>query len=887
MLQRFLNMFRSRRLDRELRDELRFHLDALEAEHRARGLTAEEARAAARRDMGGLAQVTEAYREQRGLPFVEVLWRDVRFGARALGRTPGLSAAVVATLAIGIGATTAIFAIVNGVLLEPLAYPEPARLVSLTHRSGADTTDIPSAPYLYYTFREQSRTLEAVGLWRTGTSTVTGLERPEQVEALGVTHDAMAALGVAPLAGRPFSAKDDEPNSPPTAILMYGYWQRRFGGDRSIVGRRLTIDGQACDVIAVMPRSFRFLDVDVDVVQPFQFDRSQVSLGRYIFNSLARLKPGVTIADASADLARLVPVAIETFPPPPGYRREQFMRRPMLPQLRPLKDAVVGDVGRMLWVLMASLALLLVLAAANVANLLVVRADGRQQELAVRAALGASRARIAGELLTESLLLGLAAGLAGLAVAFAALRAIVAWGPSNLPRSADIAIDGPVLLFTLAAALIAGVLLGLLPARKATVAPAAALRSGGRSASEARDRLRVRASLVVVQVGIALVLLVGSGLMIRTFVALTRVDPGFTRPEEVQLVRIEVFTPEPERTTRTQQAIVDRIGAIPGVSGVAYADLAPLGARNSGSDTVLMIDGPAPPPGRPRPLRRFEFISPGLFRTLGTPIVAGRDLSWTDLYERRPVAIVSERIAREEWQSAAAALGKRVRASPADPWREIVGVAGDLHDDGMSAPPAPIVYFPALLGQFWGSPWNVFGRATFVIRSTRAGSEPFLREVERAVWDVNPDLPLGQVRTLAADYDRSLARISFTLALLLLAGAMGLILGFIGIYGVIAHGVAQRAREIGIRLALGAQRTQIERLFVRHGLVLAGIGVAAGVAAAVPGMRVMSALLFGVTPLDPLTYAVIVPVVLLVAALAAYVPARRAMRVNPIDTLRA
>jgi putative ABC transport system permease protein len=887
MVQRFLNMFRRRRLDRQLHEELQYHLDALEEEHRARGLSGNDARAAARRDMGSLAQVTEAYREQRGLPRLDILWRDVRFGARSLRRTPGLSAAVIATLAIAIGATTAVFAIVNGVLLEPLPYPNPAALVALTHRSAADTTDIPSAPYLYFTFREQNRTLDSIGLWRTFNSTITGLERPEQVRTVGMTSDVLTVLGIAPLAGRSFSRADEDPGSPPTAILTYGYWQRRFGGDPSIVGRRLVINGQSSDVIGAMPRTFRFLDIDADVLLPFQLDRSQVTLGRYVFQSIARLKAGATADAAMSDLARLVPIAVETFPPPAGYRREQFGRNLMMPRLTPLKDALVAEVARMLWVLMASLALLLVLASANVANLLVVRADGRRQELAVRAALGASRARIVGELLTESLLLGVAAGLVGLAFAFGALRLVIAWGPADLPRVGDISIDGAVLLFTLGIALLAGAVLGLLPARKATALPGVALRSSRRSITDGRDRLRLRGVLVAVQVAIAVVLLVGSGLMIRTFAALTRVDPGFKNASEVQLAHIQVGMPEPERTTRIQHRIVERLMAIPGVASVAFADLAPLDPANVGNDTVLMIEGQVAPSGRPRPLRRFEFVSPGFFRTLGTPMVAGRDLTWTDLYEGRPVALVSQRLARDEWGSVEAALYNHVRASPADPWREIVGVTGDLRDDGMSAPPTPFVFFPALVSRFWGTPAIAFGSATFAIRSARAGSATFLDEVQQAVWDVDPDLPIAKIRTLESDYGQSLSRISFTLALLLLAGTMGLLLGFIGIYGVIAHGVAQRAREIGIRLALGAQRAQIERIFVRDGLALAGTGVTAGVATALLATRLMSSLLFGVTSSDPLTYCVIVPVVVFVAALAAYVPARRAMGLNPIDTLRA
>jgi len=343
MIRRLFALFRSHRLDAELDEELRYHLESLETEYRERGLSLDEARLAARRDMGGVARTTEAYREQRGLPLLETLWRDVRFGVRSLGRTPGITAAVIATLSVGIGANTAIFSVVNGVLLKPLPYPNASALVSVGHLGGANADDeLPSAPYLYFTYREQNRTLAGIGLWRTAASNVTGLDRPEQVQTLLVTSDILPVLGVPPLAGRSFNEEDDAPGAPPTVILTYGYWQRRFGGDASVLGRRLVVDGQASTVIGIMPAVFTFLDARVDIIAPFQLDQSQVTLGRYVFSSIARLKPDVPLSAASADLARLVRVAIERFPPPAGYTRERFLQRPIVPRLRPLKQQVVG-----------------------------------------------------------------------------------------------------------------------------------------------------------------------------------------------------------------------------------------------------------------------------------------------------------------------------------------------------------------------------------------------------------------------------------------------------------------------------------------------------------------------------------------------------------------
>jgi putative ABC transport system permease protein len=814
---------------------------------------------------------------------------DLRYALRSLAKNPGFTAVVVLTLALGIGANTAIFTVVDAVLLKPLPYPNADALVSVGHTTMRSGEELPSAPYLYFTYRDQNRTLAGVGLWRTAASNVTGQGAPEQVQGLAVTSDVLSILGVAPLLGRTFSLQDDEPGGRPTVILTYGYWQRRFGGDASVLGRTLLVDGQALEMIGVMPPSFRFLDRPVDIVYPFQLDRGEVTLGRYVFHSLARLRPGIRLAEARADMERLVPLAIEAFPPPPGYTRQQFQSTRLQPRLRPLHEEVVGDLGRTLWLLTGALGVVLLIACANVANLLLARVEGRQQELAVRAALGAGAGRIARELLTESVLLGLLGGAAGLAVAQGGLQALVALRPAHLPRLDEIAIDARVLLFALAVSLLAGLSFGLLPlVRFVRPRLAATLRSGGRSLSQSRERHRAQSALVIAQVAMALVLLVCSGLMVRTLQALGRVDSGFSHPEQVQMVHVAIAAgdvPEPERVTRMQQAILARLAAIPGVASAAFVDIPPMTEGND-SDTVLLTEGQDARAGRPRPLRRFEFASPGLFRTLGIPMRAGRDLTWEDLYERRNVALVSENLARADWGSVDEALGKRVRVSPSDPWREIVGVVGDVHDDGVIRRPPPIVYFPSLMDRFWGQPTMVFRSATFVIRGGRAGTESFLREVEQAVWSVDPNLPLAQVRTLDEVYRRSLGRMTFTLVLLGIAGAMGLLLGLVGIYGVVAHAVAQRRLEIGIRVALGARAGALQGMFVREAARLAGAGVAAGLLAAAALSRLMSSLLFGVGPLDPVTYAIVTLLLIAVAMAAAYVPARRSTRVDPIEVLR-
>jgi predicted permease len=854
---------------------------------------ASRARAAAwlLREAHSLATAYRAERRRRRTPrrtpAIETLWREARASARSLARTPGTTAAILLTLAIGIGANTAMFAVVDGVLLRPLPYPDEGRLVTVEHRSPGSATDFPSAPYLYFTYRDTARTIDQIGLWRDAVSTVTGRDRPEQVQALFVTHEVLAALAVVPVEGRVFTARDDAPGSDSTVVLTWPYWHRRFGADAAVLGTTLTIDGAPATVIGVLPETFSFLDRSVDLIAPFQLDPAQVTLGRYVFSSLARLRPGVTIADATADLATAVPLAIQRFPPPAGYTRERFAARPVVPHLTPLHDDVVGDVGRTLWVIMGALGAVLIIACANVGHLLMVRADARRRELAIRVALGAGPARIASGLLVEGLLLSLAAGAAGVLAASVSLQALLAIGPA-LPRARDIAIDARVVLFAVTASAAAGVALGLLPAAGVMRRLSPAIADGGRTASEGPERQRARSALVVVQVALALVLLVCSGLMIRTFRTLTRVDPGFTRPEEVQLVYVAGRLPDADRTARTQHDIADAIAALPGVTAVGFDDRPPLGRDNRGSDTVLTVEAATSPrvAGQQRPLRRFEFISPGYFAALGAPIVAGRDLDWTDLHDRHDVAIVAAELARQEWGSAAAALGKRVQVTPADTWREIVGVAGDVRDDGLQEPPPPIVYFPSRVDRFWGAPAMAFGNGTWLVRSSRAGTESLLRDIEAAVAKVDPMLPVSQARRLSDVHRRSLARTSFTLTLLIVAGGMGMCLGVIGIYGVVAYSVSRRTREIGLRLALGAPPRAVTRLFLRRGVLPGVIGLAAGLVAAMAVTRLMTTILAGVSPLDPLTFAAVVSVVLAVVTTSAYVPARRAAKRGPLDALR-
>ena len=817
--------------------------------------------------------------------------RALKHAVRRLRRAPGFTAIALVTLALGIGANTAVFSVLNGVLVKALPYPRSQELVGVWHVAPGIAGlrgDINCAPTMFFTYREESHAFQEFGLWSNDDASITGVGEPEQVQALDVTYGILQALNVQPILGRWFSQADDTPGTPETVMLTYGYWQRRFGGNPSAVGRTFTVDSKPRTVIGVMPRDFRFLNAKADVILPLRFERNKEFLGNFSYQGIARLKAGITLQQANADVARMLGIWLKAWPAPPGLSRALFENARLGPKVQPLKQEVVGDIGGTLWVLMGTIGLVLLIACANVANLLLVRAEGRQQELAIRAALGAGWGKIAKELLLESVTLGLLGGGLGLGLAYAALRGLVAMGPATLPRLNEIGIDPLVLAFTLAVSLLAGLLFGLLPVVKyAGPHLAGTLRGGGRTMSQGRERHRARDTLVVVQVGLALVLLVGAGLMIRTFQALRNFRPGFTRPEEVQLLRISIpqgEVKEPERVMRMENDMMDRLAAIAGVSSVAFANGAPLEGYNS--TDVLFAEDKNYGVGQIPPLRRFRFTTPGYFQTTGTPLVAGRDFTWTDLYEKRPVAMVSENTAREMWGSPGAALGKRIRQSLADPWREIVGVAGDVYDDGAQQKAPAFSYWPALMDRFWGDPVHARRDGVFLIRTRRAATQSFLAEARQAIWRVDANLPVFQVRTLQDVYDKSMARASFALVMLAIAGAMALLLGVVGIYGVIAYAVSQRTREIGIRIALGAPAAGLQGMFVRHGLLLAALGAGLGLAAAAGLTRLVESLLFGVKALDAATYAVVAVVLMAAAALASYLPARRATRVDPMEALR-
>ena len=817
------------------------------------------------------------------------IFTEIRQVVRRLLRAPMFTAVTLLTIAIGVGANSAVFSVVNGVLLKPLPYTDPGALIGVWQTAPRlNIKDLEASPSDYFTFREENRTFQQFGVWTGGSVAVTGQAAPEQVRCLSVTEGTLNALGVRPALGRWFTPADDTPGTPETAILTYGYWQRKFGGNPAALGSQLVIDGKLTSVAGVMPPSFRFLDEKPDLILPFRINRPKVHLGNFSFRGIARLKPGVTLAQANADVARMIPIVNRKFPAPGGFSAKMFEDAGIQAAVRPLKDDVVGDLGKVLWVLMGSIGVVLLIACANVANLLLVRAEGRQQELATRMALGASSRRLAAALLTESVFLGLLGGVLGLAFAYAALRLLVAAAPAYLPRLDNISLDPLVVLFTLAISLVAGLLFGLIPVFKYAAPNAnAVLRAGGRSLSQSKERHRARNTLVILQTALAVVLLVSAGLMIRTFQALRHVHPGFTAPAQLQTFRIEIAegqVKEPERVFRMQQEIRRRIAEIPGVSAVSFANSVPTDGNNS--TDVLYAEDHVYSEGRVPPLRRFKFVTPGFFQTMGTPLVAGRDYTWTDLEQRKTVSIVSENMARELWRDPASAIGKRIREGSEDEWREIIGVVGDVRHDGADQKAPATVYWPAVMDNFWGNKKLIQRGTVFAIRTDRAGSASLLTQVRKVVWSVAPDVPIVQVRTMEEVFRGSMARGSFTLAMLAIAGGMALLLGIVGIYGVVSYSVSERTRELGIRIALGAGNTELRAMVVGQGILLAAIGIGVGLAAAAAVTRIMKSLLFETSPVDPLTYAVASAALLASAAIASYLPAHRASSVNPVEALR-
>jgi predicted permease len=892
----FNQIFSRRRRYNELSASIQEHLEEKIEELMEEGMSRDKAERTAHRDFGNVTLLRERSREVWQWQRLESLLVDLKHVFRRLKRSPGFAITVVLTLAIGIGANTAVFSVLNSVLLRPLPYPEPQQLVSLH-------LDAPGAPGLaefrselrlsasmYFTFATHNRVFQSVGVWGPGTASITGIAQPEQVNTAQISGGVLETLNVPAFTGQWLTAADQDTHGLGRVMLSYGYWQRRFGGDPGVVGRTISVNSQPRVIAGVMPRGFKVVNYDFDLLIPMALDPVKEQLAGFAYRGIARLRPGVAIPQANADVARLLNVWMDSWTNGPGSDPHWYLRWKIAPALQPLKDTVVGGIQSVLWIVMGTIGIVMLIACTNVANLLLVRADARQQELAVRSALGAGRWRIARELLLESVTLGLLGGAAGVAVAYAGLHLLTSIGPEDLPRLSEISLDGRSIAFTLILSVLSGLFFGAIPVlRYLPSRQSVPLLGAMRTASVSRERQRGRNLLVMAQVAMALVLLIGAVLMIRTFLAMRNVDPGFSDPKSLQVMRLsipETLVSDATTVVHMQNSILDKLAAIPGVASTGFAASVPMSGAEPNWDQIV-IEGKTDAADN-HPMRLYNYIAPGYFHTAGTRFVAGRDFTWAEIYNVRPIGIVSEGLARELWGSPQAAIGKRFHETGSQPWYEVVGVVQDVRENGVDQVSPATVYWPTLMDEpFTRQKLGAWRTVYFAIRSNRAGTQAFINEMQQAVWSVDSNLPIADISTMQDIYGESMARTSFTLVMLAIAGTMALALGILGIYGVISYAVSQRTREIGIRMALGAKKSELSWMFVRFGLLMTATGVAIGLAVAAGLVRLMKSLLFGISPLDPFTY-VMVPLVLTVSAvLASYLPARRAATVNPVEALKA
>jgi predicted permease len=872
-------LLRSELIHEEIDEEMRFHIDMRAEENVRAGMTPEAARREAERRFGGLTRMRERGYEVRGGRWLEVFWRDCRYGARSLRKSPGFTAVAVLTLALGIGANTAIFSVVNAVLINPLPYRQPDRLVQFWETNPLKNwTQANVAPANLFDWQEQSQSFTEIAAYMGSDKKGPGLSglqlndggEPERLQGLYVTGDIFSVLGVGAAVGRTLNGEETWQGRDKVVVLSYGLWKRRFGSDPKVVGRVVTLDGVGRQVVGVMPQGFYFPSKEAELWVPMDWNRQRIAALRrpHFLRAVGRLKPGVTVAQAQAEM-RAIAARLEAQHPDTNTQ--------MGVGLGPLQEWIVSDVRLPLVVLLAAVAFVLLIACANVANLLLSRAASRAREVAVRRALGAGRWRVMRQHLTESLLLALAGAAAGLLLAAWFKDLLVSFSPDDIPRLNELRLDWRVLAFTFVVALLTTLLTGLTPALQ-SVQPrlASALKEGGQKGATGQGR-RVRGGLVIAEVSIALVLAAGAGLTVRSFMRLQEVDPGFD-PDKTLTLRVSLPR-EGYKEDAQQRAFFERaeqsMAGLPGVAATGSTTLLPLkGYRWTGDMT---IEG-RPPEDYVREVRHKE-ITPGYFRAIGLPLLRGRFFDDSDTEKGQPTVVINDALARRYFPGEDP-LGKRLKFGKPDeddPWETVVGVVGDEKQDSLSAEVRPEAYHSHLQ--------SAQDEMTLVVRAEgdpRALAGP-IRERLRAL---DPSVPVYDVKTMRDVVYESLARERFVMFLMGLFAALALALAAVGIYGVVSYATAQRTHEIGLRMALGAQAGDVLRLMIGQGLapVLAGVGL--GLLAALGLTRLMSSLLYGVSATDPLTFAAVALLLTAVSLLACYIPARRATRVDPLTALR-
>ena len=806
--------------------------------------------------------------------------RSLRYAARSLARTPRFTLVAVFTVALAVGADTAIFSVVNGVLLRPLDYPDPDELVNVWSTApGLGYDQFPLSPDVYFFYKSESSAFADMGLYSRADVSVTGEGEPERVPALSATASLFSTLGVTPLLGRTYTEEEDLPDAPRVAVLSHELWQRRFGGDPAVLGRTLDVEGEAREIVGVMPPRFDFPG-RIQVWLPARLDPAEPLQGSFGFNAVARLAPGVDLRQAEAQLVPLV-----------GRIREQtegnytaFLENGRYaPLVHSMKEDEVGSLERPLWILLGTVGIVLLIACANVANLTLIRAEGRRRESAVRTALGATHGTLVRQGAAESLLLAALGGGLGLLAAWLAVPVVLRRAPPQLPRLDEVGMDGRVLLFTIGVTALAALLFGVAPLlHRSQVALLGALKQGDRGGTGARSR--ARAFLVAAQTALALVLLVGSGLLVRSFREARGTDFGF-RYEDLLTFRLSLPAGRyatPTEVTTFHDRLLERLGALPGVESVGLASS--LALAQSAPGTAFEIEDRPTAAGQLPPLLRYKFVSPELVETLGVPVVAGRSLQPADLRDGAGHVLVDQAAADRLWPGEEA-VGKRLRFagnSDSTRWYAVEGVVGRVREDGIRRDPEPLLYFP-LLGPS-GDEGEAVSSATYALRTSTPSA--LAEAVRAAVWEVDADIPLADVRTGEELVARSLVQMSFTMATLGIAALLALLLGAVGLYGVLAYSVAQRTREIGVRMALGADGANVRGLVLRQVGWMVLIGGVIGIGFALGAGRAARSLLFELQGHDPLSFSIAVVLLAVVALGAGWIPARRAAMTDPMHALR-
>jgi predicted permease len=870
-LQKLIAMFRRHRIDAELDEEIRIHLEMAAEDYVRAGLTRREARLAARRSFGGVDQVKEHHRDVRGFRWLEELVRDLRFAVRTLAKARGFATVVILTLAVGLGASAAILSVVDGVLVRPLGYADEGRIVRI--RAGAQPAvrrDDQGALFSeagYWHFANKNRVFEAFGGVdpRPVPVPLTGDGPPLQLNVIQQTASMFELLGVMPLLGRLYTRAEDVPGGPAVVLLSAHVWRSRFGSDPSIVGRALDLNGTHFEVVGVMPPQYAFPSPETDVWVPLQLDPASTRFGVHYIDIFGKLAPGETVATATADAEGLIGRFGEV-----GYGPEWFANAfDGTAVVKPIKETVVGSSRRPLLILLGSVGLLVLIAFSNIANLLLVRAEGRAREYAIRRTLGSGHRRLMQQSMTEGVLLAVVGGAFGIALALGAVRFLVSLAPASIPRLDEIGISGPVLALTAIVAVCVGLVLGILPSlHKLPERPFAALGDGGHGVSVARSRLRVRNTLVVSQVALALVLLVGSGLLVRSFQRLQDVDPGF-RTDGVLTFGLRPSPAKydaPEDVVQFYDHLLGELELIPGVS--AAGGIVTLPMTESGTFAERIVEGFPVEQGEIGPVFYLRRVTPGYFEAMGIPVLEGRVFGPDDHNLPLATVVVSNSVKRRFWPETSP-IGKRISGST------IVGVVGDVHGRSLDTPIEDFVYYPML-----DSTGSGVSAMKMVVRS-QGDPLAVLPAVRDLIGRLDPDLPIAEVRPMSEILGDSMNRTSFTMTMIVLATIIATFLACVGIYGVISYSLSQRKAEIGMRLALGALPSQVFGIVALRGMKLAGAGVALGLIAAIALSGILSTLLFGVDRLDAVTL-VGGPLLLLgVACLASVVPAWKAARTAP------